>query len=43
MPRRVLKSGLPALRPGKMLREDVLAALGRPHAELAAIPALVAN
>jgi addiction module HigA family antidote len=35
MSRRKIKSGLPAMHPGELLREDVIPALGRPHAEIA--------
>ena len=35
MSRRPLKRGLPSMHPGELLREDVLPALGRPHAEIA--------
>ena len=35
MPRRVIKRGLPPMHPGELLREDVLPALGRSHAEIA--------
>lgn len=35
MTRRAVRSGLPALHPGELLREDVLPALGRTHGEIA--------
>lgn len=35
MARRPLKRGLPPMHPGELLREDVLPALGRSHAEIA--------
>jgi addiction module HigA family antidote len=35
MAKRALKRGLPTMHPGELLREDVLPALGRPHAEIA--------
>ena len=35
MARRTKKRGLPPMHPGELLREDVLPALGRPHAEIA--------
>ena len=35
MSRRPLRRGLPAMHPGELLREDVLPALGRAHAEIA--------
>src|SRR5260370_38489729 len=35
MSRHPLRRGLPSMHPGELLREDVLPALGRPHAEIA--------
>lgn len=35
MPKRPLKRALPPMHPGELLREDVLPALGRGHADIA--------
>ena len=35
MARRTIKRGLPPMHPGELLREDIMPALGRSHAEIA--------
>jgi addiction module HigA family antidote len=35
MPKRPIKSGLPAMHPGELLREDVIPALGRTRTDIA--------